>query len=163
MDDLSDDAKKFMAHQGLMQWLRACISQRGSIQTAVNNLHAVGGHSDNVSDTQTQCHYFAVSAAHVLHYADWTRKLGILKDVKFDELKTFDWRAIIDLRNMREHQIDYFDGRGKDRERWFIETPEYASDASSLTDSVIGGRLDYEVFADSCQTLLVKVKASTDF
>jgi hypothetical protein len=66
----------------------------------------------------------------------------------------FSRRDIRDLRNMREHVVDYFEGYGRDSDRWQFETPEFKADASASVGTLIGGRLDWKLFAAAAETLL---------
>ena len=68
-------------------------------------------------------------------------------------------RDIKDLRNMREHVVDYFKGDGLVKKRWTIETPEYKADASAFIGALIGGRLDWSAFRAAAQRLLPRLLA----
>ena len=84
----------------------------------------------------------------------WVATLGLCADVDFSEIDQFPKEAIRDLRNMREHQVEYFQGNGRDRARWFVETPEYKANASSLVGPMIGGRLDWVKFSEAIERLI---------
>jgi len=62
--------------------------------------------------------------------------------------------VIRDLRNMREHVVDYSKGEGLEKDRWMIDTPEFSADASSVVGNMIGGRLDWVKFSDAAKRLL---------
>jgi hypothetical protein len=66
---------------------------------------------------------------------------------------------IRDLRNMREHIVDYFTGAGNARNRWVVETPEYKADASSVVGTMIGGRLDWIALGGAAERLLPQLLA----
>ena len=68
-------------------------------------------------------------------------------------------QGIRDLRNMREHIVDYFWGAGNARDRWMVETPEYKADASSVVGTIIGGRLDWIAFGVAAERLLPQLLA----
>lgn len=55
---------------------------------------------------------------------------------------------------MREHVVEYFQGKGHYKDRWVFDHPEYAADASSCVGTMIGGRLDYSKFAVEAVRLL---------
>ena len=74
--------------------------------------------------------------------------------IDFSEIDKFDAQDTRDLRNMREHVVAYFQGRGNYQDRWFVETPEFKADASTLVGNIIGGRLDYKAFAEAASRLL---------
>ena len=58
---------------------------------------------------------------------------------------------------MREHLVEYFQGHGHSTERWFVETPQFIADASSVVGTMIGGRLDWIQFAAAAGRLLPKL------
>jgi hypothetical protein len=89
-----------------------------------------------------------------LEFRRWVRKLGLCKTVEFKEVDKFNTRRTRDLRNMREHVVEYFQGGGYDKDRWRIETPEYKADASAMVGNMIGGRLDYKAFSAAAERLL---------
>jgi hypothetical protein len=66
---------------------------------------------------------------------------------------------IRDLRNMREHVVDYFRGEGRAADRWMKETPEYKADASSMVGNMIGGRLNWVDFTAAATRLLLVLLA----
>jgi hypothetical protein len=91
----------------------------------------------------------------VLEFRKWVLALGLCPSVDFSEINKFDTQDTRDLRNMREHVVDYFQGRGNNQDRWWVETPEYKADASTFVDGkMIGGRLDYTAFAEAARRLL---------
>jgi hypothetical protein len=90
-----------------------------------------------------------------LEFRKWVLALGLCPSVDFSEIDKFDTQDARDLRNMREHVVDYFQGRGNNQDRWWVETPEYKADASAFVDGkFIGGRLDFKAFADAARQLL---------
>jgi hypothetical protein len=72
--------------------------------------------------------------------------------VDFREIDRFSVQDIKDVRDMREHVLDYFQGGGKFPERW--RTPDGTADASSLNGTLIGGRLDWAAFGEAAKRLL---------
>ena len=104
-----------------------------------------------------ECHFFSISANKVIEYRHWVTNLGLCRDVDFSEIDQFSKDDIKDLRDMREHIIEYFQGEGHKRKRWFIEPPERPGgiiDASSVIDTIIGGRLDWVEFSGAAERLL---------
>ena len=61
------------------------------------------------------------------------RQLGLFPKVDFSEIDGLPWSDHTDVRNMRTHITEYFGGKGKDRKRWFVETPEVKADASAVS------------------------------
>jgi hypothetical protein len=105
---------------------------------------------------QVRCehHYFAISANKVLEHRDWVLAPALCAKVDFTMLDEFSRTDIRDLRNMREHAIDYFSGSGNNKDRWFIESPSFRADASTSVLGLIGGRLDWKLFAAAAERLL---------
>ena len=76
----------------------------------------------------------------------------LFKNVDFDGINKFTkedfYQDLKDLRDMREHVVEYFSGRGRFRDRWKAEGPQGVADASSMINNMIGGRLDYVEFSN---------------
>jgi hypothetical protein len=106
-----------------------------------------------------ECNYFAIAANKLLEFKEWTLSFGLCTGVDFSEIDAFSPRDIKDLRNMREHVVDYFKGDGLVKKRWTIETPEYKADASAFVGTFIGGRLDWSTFGGTAQRLLPRLLA----
>ena len=154
------DDQKFMATEGLIQWLAACVRQGQKLAELYARLFLDTNALERrlaILDSHTQGHFFVIAAAHVLGYRAWARNLGMLSQVDFSEIDKFNQRDIRDLRNMREHVVDYFSGIGNNQDRWIIETPEYSADASSVVGTLIGGRLDYQAFSVAAEIVLQEV------
>jgi hypothetical protein len=100
-----------------------------------------------------------VAANKVLEYRRWATELGLFAAVDFTEIDQFSAADIRDLRNMLEHVIEYFQGGGRVRERWMVETPEYRSDATGTNGTVLGGRLDWAAFGAAASRLLPRLLA----
>ena len=107
----------------------------------------------------TECNYFAIAANKLLEFKKWALSFGLCTNVDFREIDAFSQRDIRDLRNMREHAVDYFKGDGLAKDRWSVETPEYSADASSYGGPIIGGRLDWSAFGAAAGRLLPKLLA----
>jgi hypothetical protein len=103
---------------------------------------------------RTEHHFFAIAAHKVLEHRVWVQSLGLCAAVDFSMLDQFAATNVRDLRNMREHVVDYFKGMGLAKDRWRVETPEFSADASSCVGTVIGGRLDWKRFSQACERLL---------
>jgi hypothetical protein len=95
----------------------------------------------------------------VIEYRKWSSTFGPSATVDFSEIDAFSEQDIRDLRNMREHVVDYFQGHGLAAQRWFAETPDFKADASSVIGTMIGGRLDWIKFAAAAERLLPKLLA----
>jgi hypothetical protein len=151
---MSKDEERFMAFCGLVQWTRGVIHQARRIIDAENLFRdRMRCHdSDHVAlgdAIRCEHHYFVIAANKLVEHRHWVQSLGLCEEIDFSEIDSFPRRDIKDLRNMREHVVEYFQGNGRDKSRWFVETPEYKADASSCVGTQIGGRLDYIEFTDA--------------
>jgi len=151
-----------MAFEGVLQWAQAVILQ-------AERLSALCGQPNLVRDAKvrhqeilarhTECHFFAIAAHQLIEYRNWALKFGLFPTIDFTEINQVSASDIRDLRNMREHVVEYFQGCGHAPTRWVHETPDYKADASSLVGSVIGGRLDWRAFAAAVQRILPELWA----
>jgi hypothetical protein len=154
---MSDADQRFMAFEGLVQWTVATIEQGKRIPHATSKMVASAGQENTrllAAQVRSEHHYFAISANKVLEHRDWVLQMGLCSKVDFRMLDQFSSRDIRGLRNMREHVVDYFKGLGRDKPRWTTETPEFKADASSSVGTLIGGRLDWKLFALAAENLL---------
>jgi hypothetical protein len=129
---MTDDEQRFMVFEGLVQWTTGVISQAEQIALATSALNAA---NINIrlpaAKLRTQHHYFSLAAFKLLEHRNRAIELGLCSNTNFQMLDSFSFCDIRDLRNMREHVLDYFKGEGRDKERRKIETPEYHADASA--------------------------------
>jgi hypothetical protein len=173
---MSPEEERFMALEGLVQWTRAVIAQsvrvseadarqfpspgletpQQRLQTAQQRAEA---HRQAVHAFHSECHFFAIAAYKLLEYRNWAPKLGLCAAVDFGEVDRFSAGDIKDLRDMREHVVDYFGGIGHEPGRWTVETSEYQADASSRNGPMIGGRLDWVAFGATAERLLPQLLA----
>jgi hypothetical protein len=156
---MSDDEERFMALEGLVQWTATVITQAQRIAATIEMLRSSTTRDANlrrryVHSLHSECHFFAIAAHKVLEHRDWVLRFGLCANVNFDEFNQFTVSDVRDLRNMREHQVEYFQGKGRDRERWRVDTPEFSADASSMNGTMIGGRLDWKKFSEAAERLL---------
>jgi hypothetical protein len=152
---MSDAEQRFMAFEGLLQWTAAAIEQGNRI--AALSAAAWARQKERrllFAQMRTEHHFFAIAAHKVLEHRGWAQSLGLCAAVDFSMLDEFDATLVSDLRNMREHVVEYFKGNGWEKERWRVETPEFSADASSCVGTLIGGRLDWKRFAQACEHLL---------
>jgi hypothetical protein len=158
--------ERFMAFEGLVQWTQAVVTQSARISVARGRQF-----SDEVMRDQTkrrqaiyafhaECHFFAVAAHKLLEFRDWVLVSGLCNSVNFGEINQFCKQDIKDLRDMREHVHDYFIGVGKEPTRWVFEAPDGSkTDASAVSGTMIGGRLDWIKFGAAAERLLSKLLA----
>ena len=75
-------------------------------------------------------------------FAKWAVKCGAIPASLFSELFNYE-REIIDMRNMNMHEVDYFEGQGRNPDRWITVSSELGSiDASSVHGDSLGGKLN---------------------
>lgn len=161
---MSADQERFLAFEGLVQWTQAAITQSSRVSRA-RDQQREGATQNSAARRQTvlafhtECHFFVIAAYKLLEYRKWVSTFGLCAAVDFSEIDGFPEQDIKDLRNMREHVVDYFQGDGNAPERWSVETPEFKADASSVVETMIGGRLDWIKFAAAADGLLPQLLA----
>jgi hypothetical protein len=160
---MSTDQEKFLAFEGLVQWAFDVVEQSRQISKAIEQQRAHSSPPIRQDPVETRrdfhalhsaCHHFVIAAHKLLEHRDWVITHGLCIGVDFSEIDQFSKDAIRDLRNMREHVKDYFQGLGNAPGRWVIETPQFRADASSLVGPMIGGRLDWIKFASATERLI---------
>jgi hypothetical protein len=151
-----DAEQRFMAFEGLVQWTCAVLVQAGRIEEAHRGITSDDNSNDGrfaAQRAQTEAHLFAIAAGQVLAHKRWLEKLGAAEGIDFAPLSVFAYQDIVDLRNMREHVVEYFQGGGKTQERWIVEAEEFRADASAIVETKIGGRLDWVEFARAAENI----------
>ena len=151
---MTRDEEKFLALDGLVQWTSAVITQADRLANATISVCTPETLRLTTAALRTETDLFVAAAWKVLEFRKWVSALGLCLSIDFSEIDKFDTQDTRDLRNMREHVVDYFQGRGNYQVRWFVETPEFKADASTLVGNIIGGRLDYKAFAEATRRLL---------
>ena len=174
-NDVPADGQKYMAFSGLIQWTQAVIGQGRRVseaRDAIRSLMAARvdsrgipsgidprSHEFAMLDFHTQGNFFAVAAYKLLEYKKWCRALGLFPTVDFSKIDNFSLGDIKDLRDMREHIVEYFQGKGRNRARWVKSMAGGKSDASSVVDTSLGGRLDWVEFAAAAEHVLPQLLA----
>ena len=161
---MTPEEEKFMALEGLIQWIVGAINQGKTLEAArLKMIHneLTDHQSRRLFFAQLRCdqHYFSIAAHQVLEHLDWVKRSGLCRNIDFSILKEFSSGDIKDLRDMREHVIEYFKGKGKNKSRWVINHPEFRGDASGVVGNLIGGRLDWVRFAAAAAKLLPELLA----
>jgi hypothetical protein len=163
------DEQKFMAFEGLLGWTAAVLAQAKRVSAARDKLL---GELRQTSDLrlnpevisrrlaqqffQTERQLFCNAANQLLQHRQWVKRLGFLDDTFFDELDKFADDIDV-MRDMNEHAIEYFEGKGKRPHDWVYQGEGATSDASSTVETKIGGRLDWVELGSAAQRLLVKI------
>jgi hypothetical protein len=157
---MTPERERFMAFEGLTQWAHAVVMQSARVSAAQGRQSSFGMTNTPAQRRQaihafhSECHLFVIAAYKLLEFKDWVLTFGLCASVDFAEIDGFPPQDIRDLRNMREHVVEYFRGDGNARDRWMVETPEYRADASSVIGTLIGGRLDWIAFGTAAERLL---------
>ncbi len=160
---MSKQEEKFMAFEGLIQWTQCVVRQAERVSLTRKHMLSkiisqdVHTKMEAILATHSEDHFFCIAAYKLLEYRDWVISLDLCKNVDFSKLDKFSESDIKDLRNMREHIVEYFKGGGHYKSRWIRETPEFKADASSVVGPKIGGRLDWMAFANTAKDLLVSL------
>jgi hypothetical protein len=162
---MTADEERFMAFEGLLQWTQAVVTQSARVSAArdhelveLRTGNRVAGHLA-VLDFHSECHFFVVAAYKLTEYQEWVLRCGLCATIDFTEINGYSKQDIKDLRDMREHVVNYFRGEGFAPDRWVVETPEYKADASAVNGTMIGGRLDWIKFGAAAARLLEKLIA----
>jgi len=164
-----------MAFEGLRQWAEGVIAQARALYFAEGAImqplieeeaHAGGwrSHAEVVQQIGAnkrkyfcQRHYFLLAANNLIEYRRWAGNLGTVPNRAFAELDQYE-TVIGELRNMNEHIIKYFQGKGgKMQDRWLHSDASGTADASATVGRCIGGRLDWIKFAAVAARLLERL------
>ncbi|MFA6052493.1 MAG: hypothetical protein WC762_07865 [Methylobacter sp.] len=155
---MSSDEERFMAFSGLVQWTQGVVLQSKRVINVAEQLKDRNFFYRSIYSMHCEHHYFVIAAYKLIEHREWIKKFGLCSNVDFSEIDEFSVQDIKDLRNMREHVVEYFQGNGRTKSRWFVETPAYKADASSSVGTMIGGRLDYIKFANAAERLLCNLE-----
>ena len=157
---MTREEERFMAFEGVLQWAQAVLRQAERLAPLYQRPFAADPEQRHraILEMHTECHFFAVAANHFIDYRCWARTFGLFLKIDFSDIDRLAVH-VGDLRDMREHVVGYFSGLGRRPERWMIETPDFKADASSLTGTLIGGRLDWKAFAAAVQQVEPKLWA----
>jgi len=161
--DISAEAERFMIFEGVVQWTQAIViqSERTSAAQAAQLSPKIvrSQHARRLAtlNFHAECHHFATAADMFLEFRTRAKQLGLFATVDFSEIDSFPWSDHTDVRNMRTHITEYFRGKGKDRERWMYQTPDFKADASAVIGTLIGGRLDWIALRAAAERLLPRL------
>src|SRR5712664_507703 len=77
---MSEDAERFMAFAGVIQWAYAVVEQGKRIEAAVRE--RIGARGGNRAITlrcqiQTECHLFVIAAWQMIKHREWAGRLGL--------------------------------------------------------------------------------------
>ncbi len=129
---MSEGEQRFMAFEGLVQWTQAVVDGGNTIAkaTAKQRTALKTAHDRHTAllKVHTACHYFSIAAYKLIEHREWVGSFGLCASMDFSVIDAFSVSDLRDLRNMREHVVDYFRGMGRARTRWVVETPEFSAD-----------------------------------
>jgi hypothetical protein len=108
---------------------------------------------------QTERHLFCNAAYQLLEYRRWANRLKFIDETLFVELDKFADDIDV-MRDMNEHVVEYFEGKGKRPHDW---DDGGGADASSTSGTRIGGRLDWNELGAAAQRLLERLKPLEPF
>jgi hypothetical protein len=132
---MTPDDERFNAFEGFVQWTEAVVTQSARMSQAIDRLQssAIGLRiapqqrlEDHPAVRQaihafhTEHHFLAIAAYKLYEYRDWVRTFGLCSSVDFGEVDQFSEQDIKDLRDMREHAVDYLKGEGHKPDRWIV-------------------------------------------
>lgn len=154
------EEQKFMAIHGIHTWAKGALVQVERIdaarQTMLSNFDRHDERADAIQSFQRERHLFLIAAHKTIEYADWIVSLNFLDSSIFSEIFSFR-NDVKDLRDMNEHVREYFLGIGHRPEQWVHSDSEGSADASSTVNSKIGGRLDWNDFANATKRLIASI------
>jgi hypothetical protein len=157
-------SERYMIFEGVIQWTQAVALQSDRVAAAqaaqFRPGDRPGAHRLPSMNFRSECDYFSVAVDMLFQFKRRATDLGLFASVDFSEIDGLTAQQDrVDIRNMRMHVTDYLRGRGKNQDRWFVETPQFKMDASSTYDTLIGGRLDGAALGAAAKRLLAKLLA----
>ncbi|WP_316194195.1 hypothetical protein [Bradyrhizobium sp. SZCCHNRI3052] len=84
---------------------------------------------------------------------NWAVLRKLVDERIFSTIDAFQSDVAI-LRNMHQHQIEYFKGKGQKPDQWRFMGEAWIADAVSTVDGLWGGRLDAQKFSEEADKLL---------
>lgn len=155
------ESQKFMATFGPQTWAKAVVLQRDRINVAMGAM--ASSHQDSdlpwpqpKYQFEAERHLFLISSWRLIEHMDWCVKLGLPFVDKFDELNAMR-EDIKTMRDMNEHSIKYFLGKGFRQDEFMHVSDDAIADASSTVGTKIGNRLDWSKVANAASRLLQNV------
>jgi hypothetical protein len=169
-----------LAFEGLLGWTAAVETQSQRVTAAQVNLLAAMDRRSAArkpqemsklmsqyrlafSSFETERQLFCNAAHKLLEHRIWVKQLGFIDEALFDDLDKFTDDIKV-MRDMNEHAIEYFKGKGKRPQDWiYVEPGQLQADASSTFGTKIGGRLDWVELGGVAERLLAKLSLMGPF
>ena len=160
--------QKFMAFEGLLAWAKAIVRQAGRVSEAQDLLKNISREfarreprgifsAEPIRDAghvfKAERHLFCNAAGNFFDHRRWLRKLGGFDEGVFAEIDSFE-RDVKAMRDLNEHAIEYFEGKGKRPKDWIFNGDDFNSDPTGTINTLIGGRLDWVKLSEAAARLL---------
>ena len=109
-------------------------------------------------------HFFVNSVSKAIDWLKEVKKFRKDLSINIDEF-IHNFPEARDLRNMREHDVDYFKGDGKVQDRFVKKLSDVTVDGSASfsdnKDYLVGGRLNVQQAIDAAQKLYPKIEKAS--
>lgn len=143
MSDMSVEDQKFIALEGIHTWIVGVTAAGDTLNSQLPRNAEPDGINAWRRTFQVNRHWFLIAANKLVEYIEWAKKLDYLDPSMFAEIDALA-DEIKKTRDMNEHVIDYFVGKGRKPADWVVVESHGTSDASSTIGSMIGGRVDHK-------------------
>jgi hypothetical protein len=166
-------SQKSMAFEGLLAWAKAIVSQADRVANAQEQFkNKMAGFSRREPGVvfsaepirnaghvfKVERHLFCNTAGNFFDHRRWLKRLGGFDESVFAEMDLFE-RDVRAMRNLNEHAIEYFEGKGQRPEDWMFRTDDFNSDPTGTVNTLIGGRLDWIKLREATARLLESLPA----
>lgn len=158
--------QRFMAFEGLLAWAKGIVRQADRVSRAQDRtketikqfprepgIYNAETIRDAGHDFKVERHLFCVAASQFFDHRRWLGRLGGFDEGVLTAIDLFepDVRA---MRNLNEHAIEYFEGRGQRPKDWMFNSDDFNSDPTGTINTLIGGRVDWVKLNEAAQRLL---------
>jgi hypothetical protein len=132
------------------QWISKRTDTSGTLEERLRRLDE----ARELFHVMTRARHDMLSAAQQFFLSrNWALKRKLVEEDIFRDIDQFRNDVAI-LRNMHQHQIEYFKGEGQKPEHWEFRGDAWSADASSTVDGLWGGRLDPKMLCEAAEKLL---------
>ncbi len=148
--------QKFIAFEGLLAWAKAIVQQADRVSEAQDRLKnmlkefplepRVVFNAEPIRDAghvfKVERHLFCIAAGQFFDHRRWLRRLGGFDESFFAEIDLFE-PDVKAMRDLNEHAIEYFEGKGQRPKDWMFNGDDFNSDPTGTINTLVGGRLDW--------------------
>jgi hypothetical protein len=159
--------QKFMAFEGLLAWAKAIVRQAGRVSEAQDRLKnifreipyepRVAFNAEPIREVghvfKVERHLFCNASDQFFEHRRWLGRLGDFDEGIFAEIDIFE-PNVNAMRDLNEHAIEYFEGRGRRPKDWMFSGDDFNSDPTGTINTLIGGRLDWVKLSQAADRLL---------